>query len=68
MYHYRGRPYYGNERFLFGAPLLGGLLGGLAGGFAGAALFAPRPFYGPVAPYGPYGFGGYGGFGYPGYY
>lgn len=70
MHHFRGRPYYRNERFFFGAPFLGGLAGGLLGGLAGAAIFAPRPFY-PAAPFPPYGIGPYGyggGFGFPGYY
>ena len=50
---------YAGQRFLFGAPLLGGLVGGFAGGLVGSTIFRPRP---PFYPYG----GGYGGgYGFP---
>lgn len=67
MYRYRG-PIPNQERFFFGAPLLGGFVGGLLG----SALIRPRPYYPyPPAPYPPYGgrppvpYGYYGGPGGP---
>lgn len=57
---------YPDQRFFFGAPLLGGLVGGFAGGLVGSTIFRPRPpFYPPYGGYPPCGFGG--GYGYPPY-
>lgn len=72
MYYYRGLQPYPENRFFFGAPLLGGFVGGLIGGGIGSALFRPRPYYpyppGP-APFYPYGGAPYGyGYGAPPYY
>ena len=49
---------YAGQRFLFGAPLLGGLVGGFAGGLVGSTIFRPRPPFYPSGGYPPYGFGG----------
>jgi hypothetical protein len=59
---------YAGQRFLFGAPLLGGLVGGFAGGLVGSTIFRPRPPFYPYGGYPPYGFGGGygGGYGYGG--
>lgn len=50
---------YPGQRFLFGAPFLGGLVGGLVG----TAIFRPRPPFYPYGGYPPYGVGG--GYGFP---
>jgi hypothetical protein len=49
---------YPGQRFLFGAPFLGGLVGGLVG----TAIFRPRPPFYPYGGYPPYGYGGGPGF------